>query len=86
MHDQEHNMNAGLSEPGVGVSAFLLCMTILFTMMEKGLFSPDETHSILDTALNTLKSDRETDKTLPEATVVSAIELLENIRQGLTAQ
>lgn len=79
-------MNAGLSEPGVGVSAFLLCMTILFTMMEKGLFSPDETHSILDTALNTLKSDRETDKTLPEATVVSAIELLENIRQGLTAQ
>ena len=78
-------MNAGLSEPGVGVSAFLLCMTILFTMMEKGVFSSDEAHNILDTALNTLKSDRETDKTLPEETVTSALNLLENIRKSLTA-
>jgi hypothetical protein len=85
-HEQEHTMNAGLSEPGVGVSAFLLSMTILFMMIEKGTFSSGEAHSILDTALNVLKADNEVDKTLPEATVASALELLENIRQSLTTQ
>jgi hypothetical protein len=79
-------MNAGLAEPGVGATAFLLVMGTLFMMAEKGVFTLDETHSVIDTALSILKSDGDTNKTLPEATAVSARALLENIRASLQKQ
>lgn len=76
-------MNAGLAEPGVGAASFLLIMGTLFMMLEKSVFTLDEANSVIDTALGILKSDGDTNKTLPEATVASASALLESIRASL---
>lgn len=78
-------MNQGLSEPGVGVSALLLNMSIFFMMVEKGIISPNEAHDVIDTASGILKADLGLEKTLPKESAESALGIIESIRNSLNA-